>query len=187
MTKIEQALSAVIGELAVTEAWARQDINRRNVTHYAESLKFRKRAVAAAMQHAASVMTKPPEAYQKIADEQGIDAAYAAQDKDLEAAVARLTSKETKLWKKAIHGVVDLECLIDIIDATRFILQGEDDGNPADTIREQLCSVVGYSTDGKTDAMLDETLEALADMATDSALTAVMQAARDILKTDATA
>lgn len=74
-----------------------------------------------------------------------------------------------------------------VIDAARFILQGEDDGNPADTIREQLCSVVGYSTDGKTDAMLDETLEALADMATDSALTAVMQAARDILKTDATA
>lgn len=123
MTKIEQALSAVIGELAVTEAWARQDINRRNVTHYAESLKFRKRAVAAAMQHAASVMTKPPEAYQKIADEQGIDAAYAAQDKDLEAAVARLTSKETKLWKKAIHGVVDLECLIDIIDGVRHRLR----------------------------------------------------------------
>lgn len=123
MTKIEQALSSVIGELAVTEVWAHQDINRRNVTHYAESLKFRKRAVAAAMQHAASVMTKPPEAYQKIADEQGIDAAYAAQDKDLEAAVARLTSKETKLWKKAIHGVVDLECLIDIIDGVRHRLR----------------------------------------------------------------
>lgn len=125
MTKIEQALSAVIGELAVTEAWAHQDINRRNVTHYAESLKFRKRAVAAAMQHAASVMTKPPEAYQKIADEQGIDAANAAQDKDLDAAVSRMTSKEKKLWEKTIHGIVDLECLIDIIDGVRQRLRSK--------------------------------------------------------------
>lgn len=125
MTKIERALSSVIGELAVTEAWARQDINRRNVTHYAESLKFRKRAVAAAMQHAASVMTKPPEVYQKIADEQGADAADAAQDKDLDAAVARMTSKEKKLWEKTIHGIVDLECLIDIIDGVRRRLRSK--------------------------------------------------------------
>ena len=72
-----------------------------------------------------------------------------------------------------------------VIDAACFILQGEDDGNPADTIREQLCALVGYSTDGKTVEMLDETLAELADKTDDSALAAVMHAARYILKEDA--
>ena len=87
----------------------------------------------------------------------------------------------------------DLEAIIDddetkaVFDAARIILDGEDDGDPADTMREQLCSIVGYATDGKTDAMLDDILDGLAKKAPNRETGALIEAARDIMKDSANA
>ena len=136
-------------------------------------------------------------------DAAGHDAQEGAQQDDEESAA--------DIIREAICGVVgypadgttvdemldgtldDLEAIIDddetkaIFDAARIILDGEDDGDPADTMREQLCSIVGYATDGKTDAMLDDILDSLAKKAPNRETEALIEAARDIMKDSANA
>lgn len=136
-------------------------------------------------------------------DAAGHDAQEGAQQDDEESAA--------DIIREAICGVVgypadgttvdemldgtldDLEAIIDddetkaVFDAARIILDGEDDGDPADTMREQLCSIVGYATDGKTDAMLDDILDSLAKKAPNRETEALIEAARDIMKDSANA
>lgn len=68
------------------------------------------------------------------------------------------------------------------IDAAQLIIDGDDDGDPADTIRENLCAIVGYATNGKTDEMLDDVLAEQAKNAPNAETKAVIEAVRDILK-----
>lgn len=99
------------------------------------------------------------------------------------AGVAELEDKDTaaskfldKLSKNAPDDVTRAA-----IDAAELIMDGEDGGDPADTIREQVCSWTGYADDGKTDEMLMSILMDKAKNAPDAETTAVVAAVRAVM------